>query len=351
MRTAQYSIYPTSLFLEQLRLEKRRAERSNRPLSMAVLFFGAKNNARANLEFLTSIEYKIRDTDIVGYLGDDRIGLLLPDTSESGAREVVKKLHNGNSVFSSKTIIATYPDQIFDALAAEGKEKQDIDPIVFAKSVESNSFSLFIKRAIDLVGSIFGIIVLSPLMLVTALIIKLDSPGPIIFKQIRLGKKGVPFVFYKFRSMTWGADDKIHKDYVESLIKGDSAGLNQGDAEEPLYKIKSDPRVTPFGRFIRKTSIDELPQLFNVLKGDMSLVGPRPPIPYEVEKYKPWHLRRVLEKRPGITGLWQVEGRSRTSFDDMVRLDIQYIRKWSLWLDLKILLKTIKVVLRSNGAV
>jgi len=126
--------------------------------------------------------------------------------------------------------------------------------------------------------------------------------------------------------------------------------VNQGSENRPLYKIQSDPRTTPVGRFIRKTSLDELPQLFNVLKGDMSLVGPRPPLPYEAEKYQSWHFRRVLQVRPGITGLWQVEGRSTTSFDDMVRLDLRYIRNWSLWLDLKILLKTIKVVLRRDGA-
>ena len=135
------------------------------------------------------------------------------------------------------------------------------------------------------------------------------------------------------------------------MIEGDCDNLNQRDGDKPLYKIKRDPRVTKVGKFIRKTSIDELPQLFNVLKGDMSLVGPRPPLPYEVERYKPWHLRRVLEMRPGITGLWQVEGRSRTTFDEMVRLDVRYIRKWSNLLDFRIILKTVRVVLLRVGAV
>jgi lipopolysaccharide/colanic/teichoic acid biosynthesis glycosyltransferase len=150
--------------------------------------------------------------------------------------------------------------------------------------------------------------------------------------------------------MVCNADDRIHRQYVASLIDGDLQGINQGDAEKPLYKMKSDPRVTLVGQFIRKTSIDELPQLFNVLKGDMSLVGPRPALSYEVEKYQPWHLRRILEIRPGITGLWQVEGRSKTSFDDMVRLDLRYIRSCSLVLDLKILIRTVKVVLQCDGA-
>jgi len=146
-------------------------------------------------------------------------------------------------------------------------------------------------------------------------------------------------------------DDQIHREYIRDLIKGDNAKINQGDAEDPFYKLKDDPRITKVGSFIRKTSIDELPQFFNVLKGDMSLVGPRPPLAYEAEKYQAWHLRRVLEMKPGITGLWQVEGRSKTGWDDSVRLDIRYIQNWSLLMDLKILLKTIGVVLKCRGAV
>ena len=145
-------------------------------------------------------------------------------------------------------------------------------------------------------------------------------------------------------------DDAIHRSYVQKLIDGKLHDVNQGDGQRPLYKIKSDPRVTEVGKIIRKLSFDELPQLFNVLKGEMSLVGPRPPLPYEVEKYKSWHLRRILEVKPGITGLWQVEGRSRTSFDDMVRLDLRYVQQSSLRLDLKILMKTVNAVLRPSGA-
>jgi lipopolysaccharide/colanic/teichoic acid biosynthesis glycosyltransferase len=199
-------------------------------------------------------------------------------------------------------------------------------------------------------GSVFGLLLASPLMLITAFVVKISSPGPAIFKQTRLGKKGVRFPFYKFRSMYWQADDRIHREYVTNLIGGNLEKINQGDAERPLYKMKSDPRITLIGKIIRKTNIDELPQFFNVLKGEMSLVGPRPPIPYEVEKYESWHLRRILEVKPGITGLWQVDGRSTTSFDDMVRLDLRYAQNWSVWLDLKILVKTIKAVIRPKGA-
>ena len=150
--------------------------------------------------------------------------------------------------------------------------------------------------------------------------------------------------------MYWNTDDQIHRKYVSELIEGNLEEINQGEKDRPLYKIKSDPRVTTVGKFIRKMSIDELPQLYNVLKGEMSLVGPRPPLPYEVEKYKPWHLRRILEVKPGITGLWQVEGRSKTSFDEMVRLDLRYALNWSLWLDVKILIRTVRAVLKPTGA-
>ena len=144
-------------------------------------------------------------------------------------------------------------------------------------------------------------------------------------------------------------DPKIHQDYVKQLISGKEEN-QRPDAGAGVYKIKDDPRVTPVGRFLRKTSLDELPQFFNVLIGEMSLVGPRPPIPYEVEAYDIWHRRRFLEVRPGITGLWQVEGRSTTKFDEMVRLDLRYAKIWSLWLDIKILLRTPGAVFKGNGA-
>jgi lipopolysaccharide/colanic/teichoic acid biosynthesis glycosyltransferase len=145
-------------------------------------------------------------------------------------------------------------------------------------------------------------------------------------------------------------DDQIHRQYVTELIEGRLESINHGDSEKPLFKMKSDPRLTRVGKILRYLSLDELPQLFNVLRGEMSLVGPRPPIPYEIEKYEAWHLRRILDMKPGMTGLWQVSGRSTTSFNEMVRLDLRYVRNWSLWLDLKILARTIKEVLHPQGA-
>jgi lipopolysaccharide/colanic/teichoic acid biosynthesis glycosyltransferase len=173
--------------------------------------------------------------------------------------------------------------------------------------------------------------------------VKLTSPGPVFFRQKRLGHLGKQFDFLKFRSMHADNDPEIHKQYIASLIQNKQNGSG-------VFKIQNDPRVTRIGRFLRKSSLDEIPQFLNVLRGEMSLVGPRPPIPYEMEKYRGWHKRRVLEVKPGITGLWQVRGRSRTTFDEMVRLDIRYINTQSGWLDFIIVLQTPRAVLSASGA-
>ena len=206
-----------------------------------------------------------------------------------------------------------------------------------------------IKRSIDILGSISALVLLSPFLIVIAVAIKLTSKGPILFKQERLGQYGIRFTFLKFRSMYFQSHSKIHQEYVRQFISGKQHAAQPASASG-IYKIKDDPRVTPVGRLLRKTSLDELPQFFNVLKGEMALVGPRPPIPYEVERYDIWHRRRFLEVKPGITGLWQVEGRSRTRFDEMVRLDLRYAKTWSPWMDIKILLRTPRAVLRGDGA-
>ena len=215
---------------------------------------------------------------------------------------------------------------------------------------QKDLFYRFFKRIVDLSGSLFGIMMFGPIMLVIAFAIKLSSRGPVLFKQERVGLLGKPFMFVKFRSMSSDSDDSIHKDYVTKLIHGQTEGLNKGSDENPMFKIVDDPRVTAIGKFIRKTSLDELPQFFNVLFGQMSLVGPRPPIAYEVQSYQNWHLRRILDIKPGITGLWQAYGRSRTTFDEMVRLDLQYVSHCSPWLDIKILFKTVTAVFAKEVA-
>ncbi|HEX2922959.1 MAG TPA: sugar transferase [Chloroflexota bacterium] len=204
---------------------------------------------------------------------------------------------------------------------------------------------LRLKRAADVVLSAAALLVLSPVLLALAILIKLDSPGPVLFRQTRVGKDGKPFTFLKFRSMRPNADVSIHRDHVAALI----AGHDQAPADGKSAKLERDPRITGIGRVLRKTSIDELPQLINVLRGEMSLVGPRPPIPYEVELYEEWYKRR-FEALPGITGWWQVMGRNRVSFDDAMKLDIYYVDHMSLWFDLRILVLTPFAVLTGNGA-
>src|SRR5574341_107899 len=200
----------------------------------------------------------------------------------------------------------------------------------------------FLKRASALAIAALALILLAPLWLLIALLIKLDSRGPVFYKQERVGMDGRVFLFYKFRTMHAGTDDARHREFQRKYIKGEPES-NLGDEVRPAYKLRGDERVTRLGKLLRKTSLDELPQLFNVLRGDMSVVGPRPPIPYEVESYELWHRKR-LDMKPGITGLWQVSGRNRLPFDEMVRMDLYYIENWSLLLDLKILLQTLPVM-------
>jgi len=345
----QYNILSKQQFLNALRIERRRADRSKSPLSIILFYLPKEEEAGKNFQkFFELIHQNTRETDIKGWVDGHILGMILPDTDKNGAKQCVDKIAKRNGDMFYSTTISTYPDHLFEKILKE--ETPDLYPFYPDETISSKKFQAILKRAIDIVGALIGLVIFSPIMLLIALAIKITSPGPIIFKQTRIGMKGVRFSFYKFRSMKANGDDRIHREYVENLIKGELKKINQGDENKPLYKLKDDPRITKVGKIIRKTSLDELPQLFNVLKGDMSLVGPRPPIPYEVEKYEPWHLRRILEVKPGITGLWQVEGRSKTSFNEMVRLDLKYALNWSLWLDLKILLKTIKAVIQPEGA-
>jgi lipopolysaccharide/colanic/teichoic acid biosynthesis glycosyltransferase len=189
----------------------------------------------------------------------------------------------------------------------------------------------------DVVVSLLGLIMLSPLMLLVTVIIKIVSPGPALFKQQRVGYMGKPFTMWKFRTMKVNADATAHQQYLAELIN--SAAHNDKNSRKPMVKLDNDPQITPFGKILRRTYLDELPQLINVLRGEMTLVGPRPPIPYEVKEYLPWHKRR-MDVVPGMTGLWQVSGKDRLTFNEMVCLDIRYWEKKSLWLDTKILLMT-----------
>jgi exopolysaccharide biosynthesis polyprenyl glycosylphosphotransferase len=218
-----------------------------------------------------------------------------------------------------------------------GIEEVAATPVISMKRGGIRGWDRVLKDMEDYVLSAVGLLLLSPLFLLVAVLIKLDSKGPVFYRQERVGKNGKRFMIYKFRSMVADAER------VQAEL------LDRNEAEGPIFKMRHDPRITRVGAVIRKTSIDELPQLINVVLGHMSLVGPRPPIPKEVAQYEEWQKER-LSTTPGITGLWQISGRSDLTFEEMVKWDIYYIHNWSLWLDIKILLKTVPVVLFGRGA-
>lgn len=349
-------IEPQQEFLLRTSHECRRAERSKQRFVL-VLIDGFEARQEDIPAFATPMSAMLRETDALGwYHAESTLGILFIELGESEAETardtVLKKvratllqagLGEGYSVsayilphdLTKQIALGDSPERIYEYL----------DPL----SSPDKKAQLFIKRGIDLAGSIVLLLALSPLMAIIALAVKWGSEGPVLFRQTRVGRRGKRFTFLKFRSMAVQSTHSLHENYVKDFIRG-TAEKNTNEKGEKVFKLTQDPRVTPLGKFLRRTSLDELPQFWNVLRGEMSLVGPRPPIPYEVECYDLWHQRRVLEVKPGITGLWQVRGRSSTDFDEMVRLDLQYARTWSPWLDVKILLLTPLAVFRADGA-
>jgi lipopolysaccharide/colanic/teichoic acid biosynthesis glycosyltransferase len=343
---------PANDFLQHLRRETRRSMRSAGPLSIA-LYRLTGDGAGAGLDdahVLEMLHMAKRETDILGHLGDDVLAVLCPDTGQDGIRAFVRKIGLCGAPGSALDVVAaTFPDPVFERLLEPGAgwpARRPGDGLAAAPVAPRDGY--LGKRALDVAGALVALALVWPVMLVVAILVAASSPGPVIFRQTRLGRGARPFVFYKFRSMTADAADDAHRSFATRFVRGAMDGPAAAGAAP--FKLARDPRVTRIGAFLRRSSLDELPQFFNVLRGDMSLVGPRPPIPYEVECYQPWHLRRILGTRPGITGLWQVEGRSRVTFDAMVRMDLRYIRECSLLLDLKILARTVLVVLRADGA-
>ena len=337
-------------FLRMIQREKRRTDRSHSALSLALLEIDSSQHG-ARDAVMAKVAAVVRETDYTASIDEDCIALLLPDTGEAGLTCFQDKVTLARYPHVLSMVGATYPDPAFDRLVAERLgTPRSRHPVGADQPPAVTSQGHPWKRGLDVVGSLFALLLLSPLIALVALLIKLTSPGPVIFRQERIGQGGVPFTFYKFRSMRTDNDDKVHRDYVASLIDGEPVANGQAAGAGGQFKLKSDPRVTAIGRVIRRTSIDEIPQFYNVLRGDMSLVGPRPPVVYEAHRYKSWHRRRVFDLKPGLTGIWQVEGRSRVSFDDMVRMDLRYLRECSLSFDLMILLKTVLVVVRCRGA-
>ena len=354
-------------FRKALSLERRRAERSHKLFLLVLLatepvedFHKAERLAQRAANALSMLADSIRETDIWGWYKQDSIGGIIFTEFNGTARQII--LSALSEKIDSVLRRAFDPEErkhvqlsfhFFPEPWTGSGDASTHNPALYPDLEERNKaarFSRSFKRAIDFVGSLLLLILLSPALAAIAVAIKLDSRGPVLFKQDRVGQYGTRFTFLKFRSMVVECDPNIHKEYIQRFIAGES-GTKQPDAKgRGVFKLAKDSRVTRFGRWLRKTSLDELPQLVNVLTGEMSLVGPRPPIPYELESYYVWHTRRVLETKPGITGLWQVRGRSRTTFDEMVRMDLQYARTWSLWLDLRILLQTPHAVIFGRGA-
>ena len=342
-----------------LRIERQRTERSKRPFLLVLLDISnlaAEQPYKKNLEKIKSaLTSALRETDIRGWYENDRvIGVIFTEMTSLDAPSiegVFRKLNDRLCEKLDKELIDKisitfhiYPETN-SQISINGSFNTKLYPDLTKKDL-GHQFSLTLKKVIDVLGSSVGLLCLSPVFLAISMAIKWTSEGPVFFRQERMGLNGKVFSVLKFRSMYTNCDARSHKEYITKYI-----GEQKNAAVEPgVFKLTNDDRITPVGRWLRKTSLDELPQLINVFKGDMSLVGPRPPIPYECDLYDIWHRRRLLSCKPGITGLWQVTGRSRTTFDEMVRLDLKYISEWSLWLDLKILLMTPKAVLGGKGA-
>jgi lipopolysaccharide/colanic/teichoic acid biosynthesis glycosyltransferase len=356
-------ILPEHLFLGMLCLERKRSERSRKNFLLVLLGAEEADKSKRRAQILKGViraaDAARRDTDLAGwYAHNSVLGIIFTELGTLDDAATVKKL------------LEKIQDLLGAELNAEDRQQVHVSVHIFPDNSNnrgsnisaipalypdvlhvhgSKRISQILKRAMDVVGSAAALLLCSPLFLLIAVAIKLSSKGPILFQQERLGRFGTTFKCLKVRSMYADNDPKIHQEFMRRVIAGSHDGNAMGESK-PAYKMTNDPRITRIGRILRRTSLDELPQFINVLKGDMSLVGPRPPLVYEYEEYDVWHRRRVLEVKPGITGLWQVNGRSRVQFNEMVRLDLQYTRGWSLWLDIRILMQTPRAVVFGDGA-
>jgi lipopolysaccharide/colanic/teichoic acid biosynthesis glycosyltransferase/GGDEF domain-containing protein len=353
-----HGLYPETYFREKLIQERRRAERSNKPLVVMILDpqnLRSIDNSQEITESLgEGVNTCVRGTDICGLLREGKlIGVILtevaPENVDTAKKIVAQKTRERLSAILTNDLASrinitfrTYPDSGGDGDTFDMTFYPELKTLSGRKVAGD-----ILKRSLDIMGSLAGLLFFSPFFAVLPPLIKLTSKGPVFFRQERIGRNGRRFNVLKFRSMYLDNDDVIHREYVKQLIKGQ---ISTYEGTETIFKIQGDPRVTLVGKYLRKYSLDELPQFINVLKGDMSLVGPRPPIRYEVEHYNGWQRNRLMGKKPGITGLWQVTGRSSTSFDDMVRLDLRYLNRWSILLDLKIIARTPIAMVKAKGA-
>jgi lipopolysaccharide/colanic/teichoic acid biosynthesis glycosyltransferase len=362
-RVAPGEVLSEETFHRMIALERKRSERSQRPFVLLLIDTGrnrpGEKQGRVLLDMLSTLQGATRETDVTGwYTTNSVMGVMFTEivldnnavlsTILSRIGAVLRDRLDTDQFSRIKFSFHVFPDD-WDPQNPERPSNPTLYPDL-EKRQESNRLGRATKRMIDLLGSLSLLVMLSPVFFVIAAAIKLTSQGPVLFRQKRIGEHGTPFVFLKFRSMYINNDASEHQEYVRQLIAGQAEKKSANGNSGGVFKLTDDPRITPVGRILRRSSLDELPQLINVLRGEMSLVGPRPPVPYEVDAYATWHRRRLLEAKPGITGLWQVQGRSRVEFDDMVRMDLRYARNCSPLLDLKILLQTPKAVIGGDGA-
>lgn len=358
-RSASVDILDGHTFQRMLCLERKRSERSSRCFILMLLACRADGDEQVLEKTLRVLPHCTRETDITGWHKEgSEIGVIFTEIGSGEGRvaanalriRITEALGNVLSEDLSRINVSlhVFPED-------SGKQDGPCDPVEspfypdLVPEMNRRNTDRFLKRAMDIAGGCCALMVFSPLFLAIAAAVKLSSKGPILFKQKRVGQFGRTFTFLKFRTMYDANDNSIHQKFVQKFIAGE-ADTDQEASQQKVYKLTKDPRVTPLGRYLRRTSLDELPQVFNVLQGEMSLVGPRPPIPYEFACYSTWQKRRLMEVKPGITGLWQVNGRSRTTFAEMVRLDLRYARTWSLWLDVKILWQTPAAMFSGDGA-
>ena len=351
-------------FHRMISLERKRTERSRKPFLLMLLKMGhnlqSDKNGKALAKILSTLSLSTRETDVIGWhKNNSEVGVLFTEFGLDDRSTILSTMMIRVSDTFRQNLNAQQFDQISISFQLYPEEwnhdipqrpsNPDLYPDLTSRD-NAKKFFCMIKRIMDVVGSALALLLFAPVLLAIAIAIKLTSKGPVFFQQKRVGQYGEQFIFLKFRSMHVNNDASVHKAYVKQLIAGNAQSHPGNGNGSGVYKLTKDSRITCIGGFLRRTSLDELPQFINVLKGEMSLVGPRPAIAYEVQEYDIWHRRRVLEAKPGITGLWQVNGRSRIKFDDMVRLDLRYAKSWSPWLDLKILLRTPVAVVFGDGA-
>ncbi len=353
-------------FKRMIARERKRTERSANPFLLMLLEAGDQNSEERSQQLLTKVISALtpatRETDIIGWHKNNFcVGVLFTQLLFTDQKSLLSAmLARVGSMLQDNLSLEQFSQISISFHLFPDKWDQDIthrpsNPTLYpdlSRNDKVGKLFSITKRVMDVAGSLFLLLVASPLLCAVALAVKLSSQGPVLYRQQRVGQYGKPFTFLKFRSMYVDNDPSVHRKYVMQLIAGQAQRHTSGAEGDTVgvFKLTKDRRITRVGSFLRRSSLDELPQLFNVFRGEMSLVGPRPAIPYEVAAYETWHRRRLLEVKPGITGLWQVHGRGRVPFDEMVRLDLRYARDWSPWLDLKILLRTPRAVIIGDGA-